>query len=1183
MRQTLLSVRNTLLFLAAAAAAACGGGGSGSGSGGSGQTGRFEALNVNIEEGVVWELNRAIRVEFNHSLDPSSISFGSVVLRPLDPDIQGRPVTGSFELEPGSNDQVLVFRPTCPTNTDNDNGAFVPGGYRYEFTLPTQQQFGSSVLRDRDGRPLSLGLNRRFRTPNPPGQPLFLDPNPAPPRIASVRWPDGLNLFLQPDPLIQVQIDQPIDAGESNLNPDNLTVLYAAGEVGQAGENSFPAENRLPGRWVLIANCTSTGADVAFQVSGLLPANRRLRLVMENTFQDLAGQTNVARLVWSPDFELPSLSEYYGDPSWNESLETVDEFRDGFDSSVHLEGDEVLTLPAATVTDGKLISGFDFPGQFVSEEADLLVDSELEIFTDGTTVFTDSNGRNFTVQNGVVYVDDFTLRSGKKLRGRGRNPLVIYATGNVTVDGELNASGNHSHWPTSLNSPQFPEGGALGECAGGAGGDSSQVTNAETLRGEAGDGPFGLLLAGGGGGEGGFNQEEFLDRYFGSLGTITDQKFKDARIIVGGGAGGTYSMAVNPSITWGDPAVTQGRWTGVEDPGDFDDDGPDHVESDHPTFDETKVRGGEDGMRGSSFESRGPRAGDTNWPSGVHGMEDQTVDRVAYDGSTEDPVGNGAAWQAVWADPAAMSDTQRFGDPTAGPDGGITNRTIFSFSAADPVGSTANDFWGRRVNVDGSVTAGELLAPWAGSGGGASGDCEILRRTDPSTGTLRPLPDVFPDVPFRTNSTWYYKGAPGGGGGGQLLILAIGTVKIGGGAVLKANGGIGHGGESDIFTYHQISGSGGGSGGHVVIHSATKIDLSAINVGTANNAGQVPNLTKVDLIQAIGGRRGWCAGDLTTVPGTTVRDGNADYMIGRGGAGGPGVISFHVPDPLTNIVWHASARSGIDSYIRTPDGTLDPNKLEDVLDLYAAPRPHALIPFFSSTSQAQSVWIDTGLAYLRRDPNNQGTYPDWASALLRFQGVEADGDVLRSGGRVAQLPAIATGNAGAVTFGSFELTVPGASGFFAPAFLRAPAALVGYEVLPNATVTTVGFEIVAASYDRGADTLRFTTRSSDGPMSFAVGPTWGVRPKFFRVETAGVKDALPNSVNLRLEFQGTDDPADLQGTVPGVNEWTANLSLLRGKRFVRWRATFDMDAQDQGVTLSSARPAIDYLKIPFVW
>jgi len=111
----------------------------------------------NILEGMSWQLNRPIRLEFNHAVDPLSINFGSIQIRALNPASVTTPVTGTFELEDGSGGRVIVFRPSCPTNDLNSNGAFLPGGMEYELFLPTQSS-STTVLRDIDGRSLELGL-----------------------------------------------------------------------------------------------------------------------------------------------------------------------------------------------------------------------------------------------------------------------------------------------------------------------------------------------------------------------------------------------------------------------------------------------------------------------------------------------------------------------------------------------------------------------------------------------------------------------------------------------------------------------------------------------------------------------------------------------------------------------------------------------------------------------------------------------------------------------------------------------------------------------------------------------------------------------------------------------------------------------------------------------------------------
>ncbi|RMH05486.1 MAG: hypothetical protein D6702_00165, partial [Planctomycetota bacterium] len=655
-------------------------------------------------------------------------------------------------------------------------------------------------------------------------------------------------------------------------------------------------------------------------------------------------------------------------------------------------------------------------------------------------------------------------------------------------------------------------------------------------------------------------------------------------LIVGGGGGGTFALTPNEAIVW------EG-WPDHQRPRASDNGGPDHVWAHHPYWPDGVFRGppargsllpvygGEPGLRGSSYGAV-PNYDPGNPPAqphGVYGMEDGRPDYV-------DPVDDPQNFDPAWKSPTIPFD---FGHPTEGPDPGQAGVSVFS---AD--GDTGNDFWGVRINDDGTATFGELLAPWAGSGGGASGDSfQVKRKTDPVTGALLSVVDSLPTdtwPPAAGVDGFYRKGAPGGGGGGQLQLLAIGPIVFGPEGVVKANGGIGHGAESTVSADHQLSGSGGGSGGHLILHSATAIDLSRITIGSAATAAEVPDLDFADAVQAIGGRRGWCASFATHIENTNAQDGNGDLMIGRGGAGGNGVVQFHVPDPGEDLLWPAAARPGILDYVHHGDPAnraADPDRIEEVLWHFSRPRPYVLVPLFSSASQAQSSWIDTGLAGLRAPGG--GVYPDWAGALLRFQGVDPDGTVPAAGGRVVPLPELLRGPETAAVFQPGGVRLSGAAGLFAGRehFLRAPAALVGYDLLPCADRPARSFEIAAAEYDPAADVLLLSTRLSDGAPSGAVEPgkDWALRPKFFRLDTLGVKDGLPASASVRIEFQATDDPTDPGAVVPGPNLWTADLAPLRGRRWIRWRVTFDIDALGQGVGPGSPRPRLDYLKIPFVW
>ncbi|MFQ5748507.1 MAG: hypothetical protein ACE5H3_03500, partial [Planctomycetota bacterium] len=406
-------------------------------------------------------------------------------------------------------------------------------------------------------------------------------------------------------------------------------------------------------------------------------------------------------------------------------------------------------------------------------------------------------------------------------------------------------------------------------------------------------------------------------------------------------------------------------------------------------------------------------------------------------------------------------------------------------------------------------------------------------------------------------------------------------------------------GESIFQDTDHVSGSGGGSGGHIVVESATGLDLSQLNLGNLATQNDVLALIKdftnhPNNLQAIGGRRGWSA-SLLAEP-LNPPDGNRDNMVGRGGAGGNGVIQIHVPDPETDIAWPAGAAPGIMEYVHDDgNGAFDLDRLEEVMDVVGAPVPFLLVPFFASTSQFQTKWKDTGLAGLRNPDNGVGPFPDYADPLLRFAGIETAnpgtlGNVLTSGGMVTPLPAVASGQVAAVSFSALQLVIPLASSFFGPEFLRNPALLCGFDVFPDNT-TQVGFEITDAVYNRVLDQLTLSTLVPDGPMTMQVQPAnpWAVRQKFFRASTTGVKDRLPDTAVVKFQFQGAPESAttpnspDLGNIVPGPNQWTSDLSLLKGLRFIRVRVTFEIDALGNGVTLSSEKPALSYVKLPFVW
>lgn len=1167
--------------LASLVLGSCFGGGSSLTPGQSANAGAFQVEAINMNEGDVWALNRPIVLTFNHPIDPNSVGFSSVIIRPVSSAVLGRPVTGSFEVRPGTGGKVLVFRPACPTNSGNDNGAFVPGGYSYEIALPTQSSFGASVLRDQSGHALSVGVRRGFRSPIDPVEPLFLDTQVGPPRFAAVDpvvFPDGLNLFTDLDPIIEIRFNQSVEASADNLNTDRLYVLYSDGEIGSGQENTFSATNKLPGQLLLVDNCTSLGALIYFQIAGILPPNRNLVVRVSSEFADLAGETN-SQVLSSALHATPTLTVYYqGDPNWSESDETVDEVQESFATSTILDAAAALAFPAADFALGKMTASFDYPGQPPSSAHDLVLRSfsTLDLVTTGTMSFQDSNGRSFQIVDGVLEVDDLTIEEDALMRARGNNPLMIYATGTVSVLGVLDASGDHALTPQALSQPTVPEPGALGGPGGGTGGDASWETTKETLRGGAGTGAFKLGL-GGGGGEGCVNWTE--------NGAV---KSSGRSQIAGGGAGGQFAAGTNLAVQWD-------RWNGQALPDTYDNAGPD-VRADRHTHFATQANidsfflGAEDGLRGNSWRStliiNEPVASPSGDPDfGGYGMEDAAIDTVVQDNPG---LAGGSGFDPAWTNQA--DPPFKYGHPSNGPDEGFAEDPVFS-------GSINNDFTGSRWNAYTSTRLeGELTAPWAGAGGGASGDSDLVWRLDlDADNFLDPFATFFPDTNFPSGWTFdYWKGAPGGGGGGQLQILAIGPIILGPNTQLLANGGAGTTGESTGLgttnLIYQVSGSGGGSGGHIILQSATGLDLSSVNVGT--DPVNSPPATLPELAQAIGGRRGWAYSDGVKLQGGVTPDGNSDFMIGRGGAGANGVIQVHVPEPAEDIAWHANAATAIRNYVHHNNltGPLDADRLEEMLDLYFEPRPFALIPAISPKSQFQTVWIDTGLAGLR-DPIPANDYPNYASSLLAFAGVSTStGEILAANSVVTPLAEVATGSTIGAAFSAQQVVIPNAASTFLSAadretMLRNPALLVGYDVLPDSAGSSA-FEVTQANYSRALDRLTLTTLSADGSMLLAVNPgnpVWSLRPKFFRLTTSGQKDRLPSSASVKFEFQGAAE-SSAGSNEPGTpSAWTSDLADLEGLRFIRYRVTFDIDAGSGGVSVNSERPSLEYVKIPLVW
>ncbi|MSR61780.1 MAG: hypothetical protein EXS08_04970 [Planctomycetes bacterium] len=486
-------------------------------------------------------------------------------------------------------------------------------------------------------------------------------------------------------------------------------------------------------------------------------------------------------------------------------------------------------------------------------------------------------------------------------------------------------------------------------------------------------------------------------------------------------------------------------------------------------------------------------------------------------------------------------------------------------------GDSTNNFFGTKaLGAPGNVTGlirGELAGLWGGYGGGGGGNA------DPAA--------AFPTPNWTPASD--EKGGAGGGGGGGLHIRALGPILFGDRGLIRCTGGRGAIGEN-VQQQDHIGGNGGsGSGGHVILETASFVDFTDAGAATGSR----------DCIDAQGGLK-------ITGFEPAGADGFSD-----GGAGGPGVIQLHVPDSL-----RAPSNSSLTSDIVVPNGLGDP------IDRVTSPPASIQVPAFGARSLARSKWISIGGADQR---------PTAGPALLEFlfQGVETtgtvtgdQGKVLVAGEEVQPLPALLDedleGNPNATVLADrLTLSLTGSSittpfsgstgGVSNQIYLRNPSLFEQFVLRLSVGATEQDFVVASASYSEGlagAGDERLNLAVADEGTDLqdfinanTAGGTVHYRlfPRFFRVLTGGVENSLPSTAFVRMTFQGAQDNG--LGAPDENNllvDWTGDISqfsaLPAGQlQFFRFEVEFELAANGGSVSADTQPIALDFLKIPFVF
>lgn len=519
----------------------------------------FTILDINVQSGGTWQLNRAIELRFNQAVFFGSVTPGSIAIK----KIGGPTAVGEFFLKPG-DPKTVVFQPRCPLDPGYLDAGLEFGGVRYVIEVTGTNNGATAPVSTPSGALLSNSLRKTFLTPtNAAPNFAFYDtrPNSGPQPVVRPAGTDAINathielggdvtqrIYFERDPAtgvvslasdvplnllsnastqvaLVIELDQAINPGPSNVALSRVHWQY----LDQGG-----VWRELSATIELVRNCAGRGATVRLEPIGALPPATDLRGVIEPTFQDIVGQTN--------PLALASFSPAH---TQNAPSPLADEYLEEFASTDNEDATVVFAEPKALwAGDGALRSSSGFAGTggangdfdwVVPTGTTLVVDTSFssilgyQILTDANGVFTGYVGpiNSQNVIGGVIDVDDMWIQQGAVVRIQGPNPVVFAVSGRAQIDGRIDASGTSSNGVTTLNTTNIPEPGAAGHAGGGRGGTANPLTTQSSPQGGAGFGAFNAPGLGGQGGETGWSL------------TLDNNKRRGA-----GGGGGTFGANV---------------------------------------------------------------------------------------------------------------------------------------------------------------------------------------------------------------------------------------------------------------------------------------------------------------------------------------------------------------------------------------------------------------------------------------------------------------------------------------------------------------------------------------------------------------------------------------------------------------------------------------------------------------
>ena len=524
-------------------AACSGSGGSSVGSAGVGG-GDFLVLKTDPVNGATIFLNDPVNIDFTSKVDLDSATLSTMTFQSLDQQNQpiSELVVGNFTLatSPGDTEpgRRLQFVPRFASNNAFTDGGF-KSGRSYLVQLVGGVANNNTVLRDVNGKALGQPMTFEFATREgtQPAQ-LFRNPKSGGPlRTAlEVSTSDNLDavplgLFGAPPLEIRLSFDQALNPSDVNV-PVNLDTDPLVREQSNRGrifleydDPQLGANTWIPASVELERNDLS-GATVALRPLGVLPNNASIRVIVEQTLEDIAGENNLANPAYDRVFGTLKTESAY-EQQWNGIAE---------DFNVASEIDFAASFPEsqAEVGQGFVRAGFAFEGNSTSLEYEPQA-NEVVLNTSFTQIVP-KTGLPFTVAGGVFNFKNVSIPQGVTVRGTGPNPMVWLCSGTFNVSGTLTVSGGAGARVDTLNSANFAKAGGVGVCGGGNGGDGTPSATLRDLRGGTGRGPG---QQAGKGGRGGYLAC--------TSGCYTGSGYNSSG---GGSGGGGGTMATQGDLNW---------------------------------------------------------------------------------------------------------------------------------------------------------------------------------------------------------------------------------------------------------------------------------------------------------------------------------------------------------------------------------------------------------------------------------------------------------------------------------------------------------------------------------------------------------------------------------------------------------------------------------------------------------